>query len=450
MKDARLERMGTAPVFPLMMKMALPAMFSMIVQALYNVVDSMFVSHYHKTALTAVSLAFPMQLLMVSFGVGTAIGLNSLISRRLGEQRHDEAGKAATYSIILGMATWIIFALTGLFFSGNIIGAYTDNPMVLESGTQYLSCVFIFSFGMLIEVNIEKTIQATGNMIFPMLFQLTGAIINIVLDPIFIFTFDMGALGAGIATVIGQIISMIFALIVLLQQNKAIKIDLHYLRHFDFKIVRDIYAVGIPSIVMQSISSIMLLGMNGILAGISETYVDVLGVYFKLQSFIFMPVFGLNQGVMPIMGYNYGAKNGKRLMDTLKYGIYVAIVIMAVGVVLFQTLPEILLNLFNAYPEMLETGVPALRIISLCFVLAAVGILFSTFFQAVGHGIRSMMVSLFRQLGIILPAAYFLAGIHPSLVWYAFPIAEGGAMMIAVIFFATLYKKEIKKIMPAL
>ena len=190
--------------------------------------------------------------------------------------------------------------------------------------------------------------------------------------------------------------------------------------------------------------------MNGILAGISETYVDVLGVYFKLQSFIFMPVFGLNQGVMPIMGYNYGAKNGKRLMDTLKYGIYVAIVIMAVGVVLFQTLPEILLNLFNAYPEMLETGVPALRIISLCFVLAAVGILFSTFFQAVGHGIRSMMVSLFRQLGIILPAAYFLAGIHPSLVWYAFPIAEGGAMMIAVIFFATLYKKEIKKIMPAL
>lgn len=243
MKDARLERMGTAPVFPLMMKMALPAMFSMIVQALYNVVDSMFVSHYHKTALTAVSLAFPMQLLMVSFGVGTAIGLNSLISRRLGEQRHDEAGKAATYSIILGMATWIIFALTGLFFSGNIIGAYTDNPMVLESGTQYLSCVFIFSFGMLIEVNIEKTIQATGNMIFPMLFQLTGAIINIVLDPIFIFTFDMGALGAGIATVIGQIISMIFALIVLLQQNKAIKIDLHYLRHFDFKIVRDIYAV---------------------------------------------------------------------------------------------------------------------------------------------------------------------------------------------------------------
>jgi len=449
-KDKRLERMGSAPVFGLIMKMSLPTMFSMIVQALYNIVDSMFVSHYDKTALTAVSLAFPMQLLMIGFAVGTAIGVNSLIARRLGEGKPEEANKAATYSLILAVLTWLIFMTVGILFSSSIIGAYTDNPKVLSSGTQYLSCVYIFSIGVFVEVGIEKTLQATGNMIFPMLFQLCGAVVNTILDPMFIFGFgfipSLGALGAGIATVIGQIASMIFALIVLFKRKNAVKINFNYLKKIDFTIIKNIYAVGFPAIIMQSIGSVMLLGLNAILAGISETYVDVLGVYFKLQSFVFMPIFGLTHGVMPIMGYNYGAGNKKRLTDALKYGILIAVAIMAAGMLLFQLIPDKLLNIFNAYPEMLETGIPALKTISLCFVPAAVGIIISTLFQAVGSGMRSMFISLLRQLGIILPAAYILSQISSHLVWWSFPIAEGVALITALILFITLYRKQIKSL----
>lgn len=449
-KDKKLERMGSAPMFSLIMKMSLPTMFSMIVQALYNIVDSMFVSYYDNAALTAVSLAFPMQLLMIGFAVGTAIGVNSLIARRLGEKKPEEANKAATYSLLLSVMTWVLFAFVGLIFSSTIIGAYTDNPKVHEYGSQYLSTVFIFSFGLFVEVGIEKTLQATGNMIFPMLFQLTGAVVNTILDPMFIFGFGFipscGALGAAIATVIGQIVSMIFALIILFCKNKVIKIRLKYIKKIDFRIIKNIYSVGFPAIIMQSISSVMLLGLNGILAGIGETYVDVLGVYFKLQSFVFMPIFGLTHGVMPIMGYNFGARKKKRLTDALKYSIAISLVIMTLGLLLFQLMPEALLNMFNAYPQMLEVGVPALRIISLCFVLAGIGIMISTMFQATGKGFRSMLVSLLRQLGIILPAAFLLSRVDPSLVWYAFPIAEGAAMVVAIIFFVDLYKKYIKNL----
>lgn len=445
--ENKLERMGTEPVFKLIMKMSLPAMFSMIIQALYNIVDSMFVSYIGQYALTAVSLAYPMQFLMIGFAVGTAIGINSLIARRLGEGKKEEANKAATYAVALGIVTWVVFALVGIFFSSSIIGAYTSNPLVYEAGTQYLSCVFIFSIGVFIEINIEKTLQATGNMIFPMLFQLVGAVINIVLDPIFIFGLcgvpAYGTLGAAIATVIGQIISMIFAVLVLLLKKHSIKIDFKYFKHFDFSIIKDIYVVGIPSIIMQSIGSVMLLGMNGILAGISETYVSVLGVYYKLQSFIFMPVFGLTHGVMPIMGYNYGARNKSRLMSALKYGIIIALCIMSVGVIFFWSIPDLLLGIFNADAEMLSVGIPAMKIISLCFLPAAAGILFATIFQAVGRGMRSLLMSLLRQLGVILPAAYLLSLIGAPLVWYAFPIAEGVSLIVALLLFLNLYKKEL-------
>ena len=449
-KDKKLERMGSAPMFSLIMKMSLPTMFSMIVQALYNIVDSMFVSYYDNAALTAVSLAFPMQLLMIGFAVGTAIGVNSLIARRLGEKKPEEANKAATYSLLLSVMTWVLFAFVGLIFSSTIIGAYTDNPKVHEYGSQYLSTVFIFSFGLFVEVGIEKTLQATGNMIFPMLFQLTGAVVNTILDPMFIFGFgfipSLGALGAGIATVIGQIASMVFALIVLFTKKKAVKIDFRFFKKIDFSIIRKIYAVGFPAIIMQSIGSAMLLGLNAILAGISETYVDVLGVYFKLQSFVFMPIFGLTHGVMPIMGYNFGARKKQRLLETLKFGIFIAVTVMALGMIVFQLIPDKLLEMFNAYPEMLEVGVPALRIISLCFVPAACGIMVSTLFQAVGRGLRSMFISLLRQLGIILPSAYLLSRIDSGFVWWSFPIAEGAALVTAVILFVTLYKKLIKNL----
>lgn len=448
MENKRLERMGSEPVFGLIMKMSLPAMFSMVVQALYNIIDSMFVSYIGSYALTAVSLAYPMQFLMIGCSVGTAIGINSLISRRLGEGRNEEASKAATYSIVLGIATWIIFALVGLFFSSSIIGAYTDDPATLEAGTQYLSCVFIFSIGVFIEVNIEKTLQATGNMLFPMLFQLTGAVINIILDPIFIFGWGFipayQTLGAAIATVIGQIASMIFAVCILLFKKHSVKVSFKYLKKFDFSIIKDIYLVGIPSIIMQSIGSVMLLGFNGILAGISAVYVNVLGVYYKLQSFVFMPVFGLTHGVMPIMGYNYGAKNKSRLIQALKYGVMIGVVIMAIGVILFRTIPDLLLGIFNADNDMLNIGVPAMRIISLCFIPAAAGILFSTLFQAVGRGFRSLLMSLLRQLGVILPAAYILASIRSSLVWYSFPIAEGVSLCVALLLFLNLYKKDLR------
>lgn len=448
MENDNLKRMGSEPVFRLIMKMSLPAMFSMVVQALYNIVDSMFVSYVGKYALTAVSLAFPMQFLMIGFAVGTAIGINSLISRRLGEKKKEEADKAATYALMIGVVTWLVFALIGLFFSSAIIGAYTDNPLVYEAGTQYLSCVFIFSIGVFVEINIEKTLQATGNMIFPMLFQLVGAVLNIVLDPIFIFGFGFipayGTLGAGIATVAGQIISMIFALCVLFFRKHSIKIDFKYFRHFDFSIIKDIYAVGFPSIIMQSIGSIMLLGLNAILAGISETYVAVLGVYYKLQSFVFMPVFGLTHGVMPIMGYNYGAKNRSRLLQSLKYGTLIALVVMGIGVILFQAIPGLLLGIFNADSEMLEVGIPAMRIISICFLPAAAGILLATLFQAVGRGIRSLIMSLLRQIGVILPVAYLLVLISPPFVWYSFPIAEGVSLIVALLLFLNLYKKELK------
>lgn len=448
MENQKLERMGTEPVFGLIMKMSLPAMFSMIVQALYNIIDSMFVSYVGQYALTAVSLAYPMQFLMIGCAVGTAIGINSLMSRRLGEGKIEEANKAATYSIVLGVITWIIFAVIGFFFSSSIIGAYTDDPATLEAGTQYLSCVFIFSMGVFIEVNIEKTLQATGNMLFPMLFQLAGAVFNIILDPIFIFGWGFipayQTLGAAIATVVGQIISMIFAVCVLLFKKHSIKVSFKYLKSFDFSIIKDIYLVGIPSIIMQSIGSVMLLGLNGILAGISAVYVNVLGVYYKLQSFVFMPVFGLTQGVMPIMGYNYGAKNKSRLMQALKYGIIIGGVIMAVGVIVFWIIPELLLSIFNADADMLNIGTPAMRIISICFIPAAAGILFATLFQAVGRGFRSLLMSLLRQLGVILPVAYLLAQIDSSLVWYSFPVAEIVSLCIALLLFLNLYRKELK------
>lgn len=444
-QNKQLERMGHAPVFGLILKMSLPTMFSMIVQALYNIVDSIFVSHYDKTALTAVSLAFPMQLLMVGFAVGTAIGVNSLIARRLGEGKRQEADKAATYSLLLAVVTWLVFMVVGILFSSSIIGSYTDNPKVHTAGTQYLSCVYIFSIGVFVEIGIEKTLQATGNMIFPMLFQLCGALVNTLLDPMFIFGFgfipSMGALGAGIATVAGQIASMLFALIILFSKRSILRPRLRHLKHIDFSVIKNIYAVGIPAIIMQSINSVMLLGLNAILAGISETYVDVLGVYCKLESFVFMPVFGLTHGVMPIMGYNYGARNQKRLWEALKYGILTAIAIMTIGFLLFQLIPTQLLGLFNAYPEMLEVGVPALRIISLCFIPAGFGIIVSTLFQAVGTGFRSMFISLLRRLGVLLPAAYGLSLLNSVYVWWAFPLAEGASLVVAIILFLQLYRR---------
>lgn len=450
MEQLRENKMGTAPILKLIASMSLPAMFSMLVQALYNVVDSYFVAQINENALTAVSLAFPIQNLLIAVGVGTGVGVNSLVARRLGEGRHKDASSAATHSLVLGVCNWVIFLIFGLFFVQPFFQSFTSTAEVVSMGTDYLSVVCIFSFGMMIEVNVEKTLQATGNMIFPMLFQLTGAVTNIILDPIFIFGYfgvpAMGVRGAAVATVLGQIFAMVFSLIVLVIKDHEVHVTFRGFR-LHGRTVRDIYAVGFPAIVMQAIGSVMIMGLNAILIAFSETAVALLGIYYKLQSFVFMPVFGLTQGVMPIMGYNFGAHKKHRLLSTLKIGCIIALVIMFAGTILFWVAPEALLTIFNASSDMLGIGIPALKTISLCFVPAALGIMFSTIFQAVGKGMYSLIISLLRQLILILPLAYLLAQSGTlAAVWYAFPAAEAVSFLASIFLFWLLYKKVIKNL----
>lgn len=442
-------KMGNAPMLKLIIGMSLPSMFSMIIQALYNVVDSMFVALIDQQALTAVSIAFPLQVLLVAVAVGTGIGVNSLVSRRLGEGKTDDANSAASHGIILEFVSWLVFVLLGVFVTVPFFNAYTDNQTIINYGIQYTSTVLIFSLGAFIEIGIEKSLQATGNMVFPMLFQLSGAVINIILDPLLIFGIgpfpQMGVLGAAVATVVGQFGSMIFAIIVLFKKEHVIKVSFKNFK-LNFEIIKNIYAVAFPSIIMQSITSILVVCLNSILIAFSEVAVNVLGIYFKLQSFVFMPVFGLTQGVMPIMGYNYGAKNKKRLLSAFKYSVIIAIIIMSLGTLLFWIYPEWLLYLFSATDEVLKIGTPALRIISLHFVIAAVGIMVSTLFQAVGKGVRSLVMSVMRQLVLILPIAYVLSFVGLEYIWYAFFFAEIGSLTCGIIFYINLLKNDFKKL----
>ena len=440
-------KMGTAPVARLILSMSLPAMFSMLVQSLYNIVDSIFVAKIGESALAAVSLAFPIQTLMIAVAVGTGVGINSLISRRLGEGDRKAADRAASHGIILGAISWAVFALLGVFFSRPFFQMFSTNGAVIQAGADYLSIVTILSLGIFVEISVEKTLQATGNMIYPMIFQLIGAVINLILDPILIFGLlgfpAMGVAGAALATVLGQIISMIYSLYIVFRKDHEVTIRLKGFR-FHARTVKDIYTVGAPSILMQSIGSVLNIGLNAILAGFSEAAVSVLGVYYKLQSFVFMPVFGLNQGVMPIMGYNYGARNRKRVLDALKWGCIIAVCIMAVGCVLFMGFPQLLLGMFNPTAEMLEIGIPALRTISLCFLPAALGILASTLFQAIGMGSRSLIISILRQVVIILPAAYLFSKISLASVWYAFPLAEVVSLLVSILFVWQVYRLKLR------
>lgn len=440
-------KMGTAPVGRLIAGMAVPAMFSMMVQAMYNIVDSFFVAKISQDALTAVSLAFPIQTLLVAFGVGTGVGINSLVSRRLGEGRREEANSAATHGLLLGLVNWALFAIFGLFFARPFIASFSNVPAVIEDGYRFVQIVCVFSFGVFVEINVEKTLQATGKMIYPMVFQLIGALTSLILDPIFIFGWfgvpAMGVPGAAIANVIAQCIALTVSLTVLFKKKHEVKISFKKFRP-DFKIIKDIYAVGIPTIIMQSIASVMVMGMNLILVAFSETAVALFGVYFKLQSFVFMPVFGLMQGMMPILGYNYGARKQERMVQAIRIGLVVSGLIMAAGVVLFWAVPGPLLLIFAASPEMLQIGIPALNIISLCFIPAAVGITFSTVFQALGKGIYSLSVSLLRQLVILLPAAFLLSHLSLRAVWYAFPAAEVFSLIASLLLFRYVYRSSIK------
>ena len=443
-------KMGTMPVNKLLVSMSLPMIASMLVQALYNVVDSVFVAQISENALTAVSLAFPIQSLMIAVSSGTCVGINALLSRSLGEKRQKEANLSAVNGVFLAFVSYLVFALMGIFGSHLFFASQTENREIVEFGTQYLTICLIFSFGIFMEMTFERIMQSTGRTIYSMVTQGTGAIINIILDPIMIFGLfgfpRLGIRGAAIATVTGQIIAMILAVWFNHKKNRDVQLSFKAFKP-DGRIIAKIYEVGVPSIVMQSIVCIMTFGMNKILIMFSETAVSVLGIYFKLQSFIFMPIFGLNNGVIPIVAYNYGAGHKRRIMDTIKLSTFIAVGIMLIGLIIFQVFPEGLLKLFNASDHMLEVGVPALRIISTSFLFAGYCIILGSVFQALGNGVYSLIVSVARQLLCILPLAYVfarVAGLHA--VWYSFPLAELISVTLTTILFRRIYVKKLKNL----
>ena len=437
--------MGTLGITRLIMKMSLPLMISMLIQALYNIVDSMFVARVSETALTAVSLAFPLQNLLIAFGVGTGVGMASYLSRKLGEKDTETATKAAGNGITLAVITWVLFAILGLTIVKPFMALFTDDAELLGLSTSYSEIVMIFSFFMLLSMMNERILQGTGDSFSSMLSQMTGAITNIILDPVFIFVFKMGVNGAAIATVIGQAVGCAVSLYFVIR-NKYIKIKPQHLK-LEKRMVASIYSVGAPTIITNSIGTVMTGAMNAILIGFSTTAVSVFSVYFKLQSFVFMPIFGLSSGMVPIIAYNYGARKKKRVMSTIYIGTIIAIGIMVVGTIVFNLFPEVLLSLFSATEEMYRLGVPALRIISLCFVSAAISIGLGSSFQATGYGIGTMIVSISRQLLVLIPTAYIMAkliGING--VWFSFIIAEAVGLAVSLILFIKVYKTRIKPI----
>lgn len=446
-------KMGTMSVNKLLLSMSVPMMISMLVQALYNIVDSMFVAQISENALTAVSLAFPAQNLMIAVATGTGVGINALLSRSLGEKNYERVNKTAENAVFLALCSFIVFAVLGGLLSRQFFLLQTDITEIVDYGTEYFQICSVFSFGLFGQITFERLLQSTGKTIYTMITQGIGAIINIIFDPILIFGLlgfpKMGVAGAAAATVFGQIVAFILAVIINHVKNHEIRLSVKQMKP-NLKLIKEIYSVGLPSIIMASISSVMTFGMNKILIAFSSTATAVFGVYFKLQSFVFMPVFGLNNGMVPIIAFNYGAKKPDRITKTLKLSIMYAVIIMFVGFVVFMAIPDKLLAIFEASDYMLKIGEPALRIISTSFLLAGYAIVCSSMFQALGHGMLSLYVSVLRQLVVLLPVA-FLLSLTDNLdyVWIAFPIAEIVSFVFSSIFLRHIYKKEIKPLKPA-
>ena len=445
-------KMGTMPVGKLLFNMSLPMMVSMLVQALYNIVDSIFVAKLSENALTAVSLAFPLQTLLIAVATGTGVGMNALLSKSLGEHDFKKANKIADSGIFLYVLSYIVFLILGFtvvkpFYASQIGSADVE---IMELGIDYLSTVMILSFGLFGQIFFERLLTSTGRTIFSMTSQLCGAITNIILDPILIFGLlgapKMGVTGAALATVIGQCVAGIIACVCNHKFNHEVSLNIKGFRP-DWTLIGHIYAIGIPSIIMQSIGSVMTYCMNRILIEFSSTATAVFGVYFKLQSFFFMPVFGLNNGITPIIAYNYGAKQRKRMIKTIKLSLIVAFCLTFIGFFSFEAIPQVLLGMFNASEDMLTIGVPALRIIGIHYLIAWFCIVIGTVFQALGKAVFSMIVSIMRQLVVLIPAAYILAklgGLHA--VWWSFPIAEVISLLVTLFFFIKIYREIISKI----
>lgn len=441
-------KMGVMSVNRLLISMSVPIMVSMLVQALYNIVDSMFVAQLNENALTAVSLAFPVQNLMIAVATGTGVGINALVSKCLGEKNTEYANKAANNGVLLAIFSALAFALLALFFSHTFFAVQTKDAQIVQYGTDYIRVCGILSIGLFCQITFERLLQSTGKTLFTMVTQSLGAIINIILDPIMIFGLfgfpRLEVTGAALATVLGQMTAAVLALIFNMKFNKELTISLKKYR-LSGKAVKGIYSVGIPSIIMASIGSVMTFGMNKILLAFTSTATAVFGVYFKLQSFIFMPVFGLNNGMVPIIAYNFGARKPERITKTIRLSVTYAVAIMLVGFAVFHIFTASLLSIFNASDSMLEIGIPALRIISWSFLIAGFSVVCSSVFQAMGNGILSLIVSVLRQLVVLLPVAFILSrvgGLH--VIWWAFPIAEIFSGTLCALFLRYVYQREIK------
>ena len=453
MKEQKIikeNKMGVMPINKLLLSMSIPMMISMLVQALYNVVDSIFVSMINEDALTAVSLAFPIQFLMIAVGAGTGVGVNAVLSKALGEKDYESANKAANNAVFLAGISFLLFVIIGLVATEPFFRSQTQNERIIQYGKEYLIICCTCSFGVYTQMIFERLLQSTGKTFYTMITQGVGAITNIILDPILIFGLfgfpKMGVAGAAAATVIGQSLGGILAVIFNIRYNHEVQLRLKRFRP-DWNIISKIYAVGIPSIIVQAIGSIMTYALNRILIQFTSTATAVFGVYFKLQSFIFMPVFGLNNGMVPIVAFNFGAGNKERLIKTMKLSILYAVSIMLVGVFLMQIFPASLLRLFNASDTMLSIGVPALRIISISFVFAGFCIISGSVFQALGNGVYSLVVSVARQLIVLIPAAYLLSKTGDvNMVWWAFPIAEIMSLLLTTIFLYRINQNIIRKI----
>ena len=429
-------KMGTMPEGRLIVPMSFPIMLSMLVQALYNIVDSAFVARISEDALTAVSLAFPVQLLMIAVATGTGVGVNALLSRRLGQKKQEEANAVAANGVFLSVCFWLVFAVLGLLFGRGFIVLFTDLPAVIKMGTSYVTVVTVASCGVFLLFVAERLMQATGNTVYHMVTQLIGAVLNCILDPIMIFGLlgcpALGTTGAALATVLSQIIAMGIGFFINVRFNHDVRLHLRGFRP-DGGILGEIVRIGLPAAVQQSLLSVLTVGLNRILMPFSQTAVSFYGVYYKLQNFLFMPVYGLNNALIPMIGYNYGAKNRRRIERITRYALYLAVGIMAAGTILFELIPVPLLRLFDASSAMLAIGVPAIRIISVSFCFAGASVILSGCMQGLGRGSESLWVALLRQLIVILPAAVVLSRISLTAIWFSFPLAEAVGLAAALL-----------------
>lgn len=441
----RENKMGTMPENKLLLSMAVPMMISMLVQALYNIVDSIFVSRICEDALTAVSMAFPWQNIVIAIAVGFGVGINALLSRALGQKNAERVNQVAVNGLLLAGLSYLLVLVAGLIGIRAYMRTQTDIETIVNYGITYLNICILCSFGVFVEITFERFLQATGRTVYSMITQLTGAITNIILDPILIFGLlgfpKLGIAGAAWATVIGQCVGAVVAVMLNHFKNPEVHLRLRHIRP-NGRLMGEITAISIPSIIMSCISSLTCFVMNMILIAYSSTAVAVFGVYFKLQSFVFMPVFGLNNGMVPIIAYNYGAQKPERIHKTIRLGMVYAVAIMVVGLLVFQLIPKELLLMFDASDAMLGIGAPALRIMSLAFVFAGVGIASSSACQAFGYSVYSMLISIARQIVVLIPAAYLLSltGVLRS-IWFAFPIAEIVSLFLSLFFLRTTLKK---------